>query len=1104
MKRILILLSLFLTSIIAYPQAIKNVNKWIEKGEKAEKKGAVEKAIQYYNWIIEAYNECDSTDNKLGDTFSALASIYSDLGDKSKAIEYENNALEVRRIVFGENHSDYTASLNNLFVYYSDLGNYSKASEYCTKAEEIDKIVLGENHPDYACTLFNCAKSYFDLGNYSKAVEYMAKAVEIHKVVSGENSSDYAKSLAGIALIYSKLGDYSKAIEYEKQAMGIRKTVLGENHPDYAESLSGLAVFYNLLGDYSKAIEYEKRAMEIRKTVLGESNSIYATSLSNLSHFYGNLGDNYKAIEYEQQALEIRKSILGENHPDYVTSLCNLATSYSDFGDFSKSAEYFIKALEVAKKALGEKHPNYAALLNNYAVFCSDLGDYSKALKYSTKATEIDKAVFGENHPEYATSLCAYANICSDSGDYLKAVEYGTKALEIIKTVLGIDHPDYALILSDLSYFYSNLGDYSKALGYSIKATEINRGVFGENNPNYAISLVNLATSYSNLGDYSKAIECGKKAVDIFKFSFGENSPNYAKLLKRISSYYFAFGNYSKALECLKECVSIEKNNILSVFSFSRAFQRNLYWNKYSADFTDVYPGLLYKSNNNETSDLYNQSALFAKGLLLSTATEMNKLILESGDDEALHMYEELRFKRMELQKWYEKPIAERYVNTDSLKTVTDQLEKELVERSKVYGDYTKKLQTTWKDVQQSLADDELAVEFLSFNVYGTDSTMVAALTLQKDNPEPKFYPLFELRQLKELSDTVTFICSDLTSLVWQPLYDELRGINTVYFSPTGVLHKIGVEYAPGMENYEMFRLSSTREIIDLKAPLRTTEESLASLYGGIDYESSNPMESAENLTASDASLKYSMSQHRAIIDSLDLRGIQIDYLPGTLREVQTIQKTLTNKHYNATVYTGAKATETSIKSLSGKDTGILHISTHGFYYTESQAKKKEKLRFLSFDDKRYANYEDKTLTRSGLLMAGAKMTIDGKDVPMDSDDGILTAQEISQLDLRGIDFVVLSACETGRGDIVQGEGVFGLQRGFKKAGVKTILMSLWRVSDVSTEILMTEFYKNLCEGKSKRESLRLAQKTVREYKDDEGNLLFQDPHYWAGFILLD
>ncbi len=259
-----------------------------------------------------------------------------------------------------------------------------------------------------------------------------------------------------------------------------------------------------------------------------------------------------------------------------------------------------------------------------------------------------------------------------------------------------------------------------------------------------------------------------------------------------------------------------------------------------------------------------------------------------------------------------------------------------------------------------------------------------------------------------------------------------------------------------------------------------------------------------ENKAVTDSIFKHSISQHRAIVDRIDLRGTQIDYLPGSLREVLDIKKSLTDMHHSATVYIGTNATETSVKSLSGKKTDILHLSTHGFYYTESQVKKKEKLHFLFFDDKHRTNYEDKTLMRSGLLMAGAKLTINGQDCPLDTDDGILTAQEISQLNLRDIDFVVLSACDTGIGDIMQGEGVFGLQRGFKKAGVKTILMSLWKVSDLTTEILMKELYKNICNGKSKRESLRLAQKTIREYKDQDGNYLFKDPYYWAGFVMLD
>ena len=164
-------------------------------------------------------------------------------------------------------------------------------------------------------------------------------------------------------------------------------------------------------------------------------------------------------------------------------------------------------------------------------------------------------------------------------------------------------------------------------------------------------------------------------------------------------------------------------------------------------------------------------------------------------------------------------------------------------------------------------------------------------------------------------------------------------------------------------------------------------------------------------------------------------------------------------------------------------------------------------------DNKRTRYVEDKALCRSGLFLAGAKNVFRGDSLPDGVDDGVLTAKEISEMDLRSMDMVVLSACQTGLGDIISGEGVFGLQRGFKKAGAKTILMSLWEVDDLVTQMLMIEFYKNYCQGIDKqgidkqgikRESLRQAQKTVREYKDHNGNRIFYKPYYWAGFIMLD
>jgi CHAT domain-containing protein len=183
----------------------------------------------------------------------------------------------------------------------------------------------------------------------------------------------------------------------------------------------------------------------------------------------------------------------------------------------------------------------------------------------------------------------------------------------------------------------------------------------------------------------------------------------------------------------------------------------------------------------------------------------------------------------------------------------------------------------------------------------------------------------------------------------------------------------------------------------------------------------------------------------------------------------------------------------------------MIHIATHGFYLTEEEAKQSNFARpymeLMRGDAQRTGHpVEDKPMTRSGLLFSGCNHAIHHEQIPDGVEDGILTAQEISTLDLRGLDLVVLSACQTALGDIAYGEGVFGLQRGFKKAGAKTIIMSLWKVDDEATRILMVELYRNLMSGKSKQQSLKDAQKYLREY--DNGK--YDRPEYWASFIMLD
>ena len=732
----------------------------------------------------------------------------------------------------------------------------------------------------------------------------------------------------------------------------------------------------------------------------------------------------------------------------------------------------------------------------------------------------------------FYTGLAAY-----EQDNYQEAISWFEQCKEAYERHQKQDNDDYLDCLNYLGYSYNgfsvscyNIGDYSKAVEYGIQASEILRSVLGEQHPDYATSLNNLAGYYANLGDYAKAVEVGTQAMEIRRSVLGEQHPDYAMSLSNLANYYSSLGDYAKTLELFKKNISIRQSNVFQQFAGLTAAQRTMYWSKDSYQFTDLYPNYSYQSHISTAPDLYNKSALFAKGLLLSTEIEMNRLIQESGDAEALRMFEELQTNRMQLQKLYETPIAERHINTDSLEQAVDRQEQALVKRSKVYGDFTRKLRTTWQDVQGALKDEEMAVEFLSFTVFGTDSTMVAALTLRKDDKEPKFIPLFEQRQLQDVSDPQFFHCPELTALVWQPLQQELQGIKRIYFSPAGVLHNIGIEYAPGMEGYEMYRLSTTREVIDShnthpgppegresattpdpsfpKEGKRVT--STTALFGGIDYnalpEVGTPSLGGGRGEALGTS-EVSIALHRSLIDSLSVRGMTATYLPATLDEVQAIKASFDKKYQPATLTTGNEATETAVKTLSTHTPKILHIATHGFYFTENQAERQKSLRFLTIDGspslgggQGEASPEDKALTRSGLLMAGANATLRGKDIPMDADDGVLTAQEISRLDLRGVDLMVLSACKTGNGDINQGEGVFGLQRGFKKAGVQTIVMSLWEVDDKATQILMTEFYDNLLQGQSKRDAFQNAQKHLRTVENGH----YDEPQYWAAFILLD
>ena len=778
------------------------------------------------------------------------------------------------------------------------------------------------------------------------------------------------------------------------------------------------------------------------------------------------MGNYYTAEQYYLEALNIRKSVLGENHPDYAGSLNNLGSLYEDIGDYAQAEQYIMQALKIYKSVLGENHPDYAGSLNNLGALYREMGAYAKAEQCYLEAIKIRKSVLGKNHPSYAISLNNIGVLYRDMGDYAESEQYLTQALKIQKTVFGDNHPDYALSLNNLGSLYRDMGDYAKVESYYIEAIKIRKTVLGENHSDYALSLNNLGSLYEDICNYAKA------------------EPYYTQAMQ------------------------IYRNKFLQSVGFMTEHQRNNYWETIKWNFIITYPGFLcayYLEEPSAAAVAYNNE-LFVKGLLLNSSEAVKRSVLESGDTALVRRWNELTGEKSIIMTLQEKNPASDQIGIHEKRA--ELLEKEITLSSSAYREEQRLWNITWDSVCSHLAPDQVAIEYMVAPL-NKDSIIYCALLLRDTSSRPVMIPLFNMEEVTALvntdaenltGNTYSFKGngSELSRKVWGRIFPYIKHGETVCFAPSGLLHQLAIESLPYdsthtmADMFNLVRLSSTREIVSDKS---THTHATASLYGGIQY----------NMTGDEL---LAASEHYAASNILASRGISNDtldrgtvrYLPGTKKEVEDINEMLEDNKLTVQLFTTKNANEESFKALSGRHQNILHVATHGFYWPDSTARKKDYFsqRMVRMGDDRLAPPAIDPLNRCGLLFAGANTALSGhsNDLPEGVQDGILTAKEISLLDLRDADLVVLSACETGKGEIT-GEGVFGLQRAFKQAGVQTIIMSLWPVNDAATLLLMTEFYRNwITNSQSKREAFRNAQNTVRSH--------FQEPVYWAGFIMLD
>ncbi|MBR4327200.1 MAG: CHAT domain-containing protein [Bacteroidales bacterium] len=950
--------------------------------------------------------------------------------------------------------------LSQLSVQRSKEGKYDDAILYGTEAAEAYKKKYGAEHKEYATSLSNLAFFYDKKGNYPEAIRLVTLASEIYKKALGEKAPDYISSRSSLAQYNARNGNYAEALRIGNATMAICKEFLGENSPYYALAVNDVASYHNYLGNYAEAIRLGTIASNLYKKLLGDKHPNYAITLNNLASNNANASNYTEAIRLQARALRIYKEFYGENNPNYAQALNNMADYYSNIGNNDEAIRLVNTALDIFKKTLGEKHPYYAIAINNLAQYNAQLSNYKESARLEKIALDIYRETVGEQHRLYAQGLNNLASSYACSGKYKDAIRLGDSAVALYKKLLGEDHPAYATALNNLSEYNFYMGNYYKA--------------------------IRLATLTA------------KKFENIL----GNTHPRYGEVQRELAKYYMCAGEYGNALDSYTQGYNILSSYIMKNFASMTYKERTNFWNNYSKFFDDQLPIFAYKTSENEPSYsadatmLAYNSELFAKGLLLNAELEMQKIIEGSGDSTFAARYYKIRNDRKLLDDLYQMPVSARKINTDSLKRAIEREERWLVNSSKQLGDYTKNLQITWSDVQQKLGKKDVAIEFAAFKDSTIKQDVYIALVLKKGMKAPVLVKLFESDTFWKIRSDEYYNTPNLYNIVWKPLEPYLKKAKNIYFSPASRFHTIGIEYLPDdngqivADKYDTYRLSSTRELalMDNKEAIFVSK---VATFGGIQYNyTKEDWEKLKNQEDADSTIKF----HDAPEINDNMRG-GIVFLQGTKEESSAIADLLRNADFDVTAVSDKAATEESFKQLSGTGLNILHIGTHGFYKSETDMEN-AKLGFYTSSSE--LSSEDRALSCSGLLFAGASAAVDprlAKEIPEGVDDGVLTAKEISRLDFKELDLAVLSACQTGLGNVT-GDGVFGLQRGLQKAGAHPLVMSLWKVYDDATQLWMVEFFKNLTNGMPKRDAFIAAQKVVRQQ--------FPDPNCWAAFVMID
>ncbi len=1049
--------------------------------------------------VMEKWKHADAAN--FMDLYYSLANIYSFLRNDNKTRE---NCQKLYNTIAALPDSVLAMNPTPVSFAIEALREQGRLQEALSLAQR--GLTMADKNNQYAQLMFkeNRYSVYMDLNMPEKAVADIKEVIQIY-----ENDGQTDKDM--LYHQYLKLSRGYYATKQVKEALACcleaekRYTASGYNDATFFVSLKTAQMnAYYALNKFEEALLCADEGLNRMKTTADkEKNAEYGSLMWGKGNSLVSLGRIAEAVECYAPACRTMYNV--GDYKNCKSCEVTLAKMYLYIGRMTDA----LNAMKRAFAAYDKYHDNRnniegAMLFIDEAQVLTSVGDTKNALQRYALVTEIFKYNKSEKNIDYVKMLASKALLFMSQGNYADALKVEQEALGLIEELKGKDSQEYNDMLMSCAQMMQRNGRISEAL------QTVNKFDFSKPAEKWNVSMDGASIYLQLMIDTNhdeEALATSKALRNLVgKFS-GEESMQYAMLEINECGIYGKRRNWEKCYNLMQSVVDKSMKLVRSNFLTMSSQERENLWSGISELYTLMIPTACSQAENEPkfTSLAYN-SMLMSKGLLLQTNNSISDMIEAKGSYKLKNLYNNFLSHKKMLSNINEfnsinKSLQVRLqqaIRLDSLKGTVDREEHEVAEMTaKELGDFTSFTDIKWTDVRNRLKENEAAVEFLQY-YNGLDNGIYGALIINRKSKNPDFVEIASIRQLDSLKAFNDEKLKLLSEKIWKPIIEKLgKGISVIYFSPDGMMYNTPVESLPlwnadgyVFDRYKLIRLSSTREL----AMKRNDTGHDAAIYGGMKYDMTTGDMTADNVI-------YNKRINRSVSVPF-VRGDResenaLTELPGTKKEAEEIFKCFSDggqRNIKPNLYEGKTATEASLKAQSGNNIGILHIGTHGFYDATTDG---DNVFSKNTNVSQHLTTEDKVLLKSGLFFSGAQNAINGMEIPDGVDDGVLTAQEIAYLDFRKVGLVTLSACQTGLGDVSQ-EGVYGLQRGFKKAGAGTILMSLWKVDDEATSMLMTEFYRLWNEGASKYEALEKAKEKVRNTKG------FENFKYWAAFIMLD